>query len=162
MSISALISDDGLVDWVQFDGGSGRISASGSRFMQRTLGIRVRRTGNDHRKALESIGSPMSRSARGHHFSKFWEFHLPSLSAQRGIYWVFVRSAFYVLCVLDPLRSMSVCVCVCTDFFGKLPRGSKGVTALWPRGVLNEMNEILKNHCFWTSFKHDLGTVNRD
>ncbi len=51
--------------------------------------------------------------------------------------------------ILRPLRvgplEIHVCNVWCPDFFGKLPRGSKGVTALWPRGVLNE---ILKNHVF--------------
>ena len=77
------------------------------------------------------------------------------------------------------------CVFVCTDFFGKVPRGSKGVTALWPRGVLNEMirnsqkslfldqfqiksrnsilvfgdPKIVTFHCFWISFKSSPGTV---
>ena len=74
---------------------------------------------------------------------------------------VIARSAFYVLCVLDRLRSMSV-VSVCDQSCDELPRGSRGVTALWPRGVLNEMIRNSQKHCFWTSFKHDLGAVNRD
>ena len=67
--------------------------------------------------------------------------------------------------ILRPLRvgpleiHVSLCVRI---FFGKVPRGSKGVTALWPRGVLNEMNRNSKKHCFWASFKHDLGAVKRD
>ena len=66
---------------------------------------------------------------------------------------IFARSAFYVLCVLDPLRCMSVCLfVVCTDFWGKVPRGSKGVTALWPRGVLNEMIRNSQNH--WAQNGH--------
>ena len=94
--------------------------------------------------------------------------------------------------ILRPLRvgplEIHVCGSVCTDFSDKLPRGSRRVTALLPCGVLNEMirnsqkslfldqfqtrlrsgtpglrgPENDRFHCFWTSFKHDLGAVNRD
>ena len=47
---------------------------------------------------------------------------------------------------------MSVVV-VCPDFFDKLPRGSKGVTALWPRGVLNEMNRNSQKTLFLDQFQ---------
>ena len=54
-------------------------------------------------------------------------------------------------------RTAEIHVCllfVCTDFFGKLPRGSKGVTALWPRGVLNEKTRnSLKKTLFLDQFQ---------
>ena len=78
-----------------------------------------------------------------------------------------------------------VCVCVCPQSCDKYTLSSKGVTALWPRGGLNEMNrnsrkslfldqfqiksrnsksvfadpKMITFHRFWISFKSSPGTV---
>ena len=68
-----------------------------------------------------------------------------------------MNSVYCAKRILRPLRvgpaEIHVCKCVCTDLLVKLPRGSKGVTALWPRGVLNEMIRNSQKKLFLDQFQ---------